>query len=268
VAVSLLVTGVPGRMGLAVVRAASENPLVRVVGALGRPGSRVKGQDAGTLAGVAAIRVPVQDDFGSALLELRPQVVVDFSTPEACADFADACVRAGTPLVTGTTGFNGPQRERLDRASTRIPLVTSPNMSVGVNVMLEAAALLARVLGPAWDAEVVELHHRLKKDAPSGTALRLAEVVARARGQDASAFRLARAGQVGERPAGEIGIQTLRGGDVVGEHTVHFLAPGERIELTHRATSRDQFAKGALRAATWIQGQPPGQYGMRDVLGL
>lgn len=267
-ATSLLVTGVPGRMGLAVVRAAAENPLVRVVGAVGRPGSRVKGQDAGTLAGVGSIRVAVQDDFGSALLELRPQAVVDFSTPEACVDIADACARAGTPLVTGTTGFNGPQRERLDRASTRIPVVASPNMSVGVHVMLEAAALLARVLGPAWDAEVVELHHRLKKDAPSGTAMRLAEVVARARGQDASAFRLVRAGAVGERPAGEIGIQTLRGGDVVGEHTLHFLAPGERIELTHRATSRDQFAKGALRAAVWIQGQPPGQYGMRDVLGL
>jgi 4-hydroxy-tetrahydrodipicolinate reductase len=256
-------------MGLAVVRAASEKS--HWCGCIGAVSGRLpagQGRAGRWPVSRAMIRVSVQDDFSSALLELRPQVIVDFSTPEACADFADACARAGTPLVTGTTGFNGPQRERLDRASTRIPVVLSPNMSVGVNVMLEAAALLARALGPSWDAEVVELHHRLKKDAPSGTALRLAEVVARARGQDDSAFRLARAGQVGERPAGEIGIQTLRGGDVVGEHTLHFLAAGERIELTHRATSRDQFAKGALRAATWIVGKPPGQYGMRDVLGL
>jgi 4-hydroxy-tetrahydrodipicolinate reductase len=268
VALALLVTGVPGRMGSAVVRAAADEPAVRLIGAVARPGSPIRGQDAGTVSGTSPLRVPIGDDFGSALTELRPEVVVDFTAAEPCVDFAEACVRAGIPFVTGTTGFSAPQRERLERASARIPLVSSPNMSVGVHVMLEAAALLGRVLGKGWDAEVLELHHRMKKDAPSGTALRLAEVVARSRGQDASVFRLARAGPVGERPLGEIGVQTLRGGDVVGEHTVYFLGPGERIELSHRATSRDQFAKGALRAALWVRNQPPGLYAMRDVLGL
>ncbi|MGZ6098898.1 MAG: 4-hydroxy-tetrahydrodipicolinate reductase [Myxococcaceae bacterium] len=267
-ALTLLVSGVPGRMGSAVVRAASEEPAVKVVGAVARPGTASRGRDVGTLSGVPALHLPLRDDFTAALAEVRPDVAVDFTTPEAATDFAEACVRQNIPFVTGTTGFTVVQRERLDRAAARIPMVISPNMSVGVHVMLEAASLLARVLGSGWDAEVLELHHRLKKDAPSGTALRIAEVVAKARGQDASAFRLARAGPVGERQVGEIGVQTLRGGDVVGEHTAFFLAPGERIEISHRATSRDQFAKGALRAALWVRGQPPGQYGMRDVLGL
>jgi 4-hydroxy-tetrahydrodipicolinate reductase len=268
VALSLLVTGVPGRMGSAVVRAAADEPAVRLIGAVGRPGSPIRGQDAGTVSGASHLSVPIGDDFASALTSLGPEVVVDFTAAEPSVDFAEACVRASIPFVTGTTGFNAPQRERLERASGRIALVSSPNMSVGVHVMLEAASLLGRVLGNAWDAEVLELHHRMKKDAPSGTALRLAEVVARSRGQDASVFRLARAGPVGERPLGEIGVQTLRGGDVVGEHTVYFLGQGERIELSHRATSRDQFAKGALRAALWVRNQPPGLYAMRDVLGL
>jgi len=268
VPLTILVAGVPGRMGSAVVRAAAEEPAVRIVGAVARPGSPVRGQDVGAVSGAPLLRLQVRDDFSAALLELRPEVVVDFTTPEAAADAADACARHGVPLVSGTTGFTDVQRERLDRAAARIPTVLSPNMSVGVHVMLEAASLLGRVLGTSWDAEVLELHHRLKRDAPSGTALRIAEVVAKARGQDASMFRLARAGPIGERPSGEIGVQTLRGGDVVGEHTVFFLAPGERIELSHRATSRDQFAKGALRAALWVRGQPSGQYGMRDVLGL
>jgi 4-hydroxy-tetrahydrodipicolinate reductase len=267
-ATTLLVAGVPGRMGSAVVRAAAEEPAVKVVGAVARPGTAARGRDIGTLSGVSALHLPLRDDFGAALADARPDVAVDFTTPESAVDFAEACARQGVPFVTGTTGFTVAQRERLDRVAARIPLVTSPNMSVGVHVMLEAASLLGRVLGTGWDTEVLELHHRLKKDAPSGTALRLAEVVAKARGQDASVLRLARAGQVGERPPGEIGVQTLRGGDVVGEHTVFFLAPGERIELSHRATSRDQFAKGALRAALWVRGQPPGHYGMRDVLGL
>ena len=267
-AITLLVSGVPGRMGSAVVRAAAEEPAVTVVGAVARPGTPSRGRDVGTLSGTSALRLPLRDDFAAALADVRPDVAVDFTTPDSAADFAEACARQGVPFVTGTTGFGPAQRERLDRAAARIPVVVSPNMSVGVHVMLEAASLLGRVLGTGWDAEVLELHHRLKKDAPSGTALRIAEVVAKARGHDASVFRLARAGQMGDRPPGEIGVQTLRGGDVVGEHTVFFLGPGERIELSHRATNRDQFAKGAIRAALWVRGQPPGQYGMRDVLGL
>jgi len=267
-ALTLLVAGVPGRMGSAVVRAAAEEPAVKVVAAVARPGTSQRGRDIGTLSGAPVLHVPLRDDFSSALLEVRPDVAVDFTNPDAATDFAESCARQGVPFVTGTTGFTSTHRDRLDKVAARIPLVISPNMSVGVHVVLEAAALLGRVLGTGWDAEVLELHHRLKKDAPSGTALRIAEVVAKSRGQDASVLRLARAGPVGERPVGEIGVQTLRGGDVVGEHTLFFIAPGERIELSHRATSRDQFAKGALRAALWVHGQPPGQYGMRDVLGL
>ena len=255
-------------MGSAVVRAAAEEPGVKVVGAVARPGTSSRGRDVGTLSGVSALHLPLRDDFSAALIDVRPDVAVDFTTPESAADFADACARQGVPFVTGTTGFTPAQRERLDRAAARIPMVLSPNMSVGVHVMLEAASLLSRVLGPGWDAEVLELHHRLKKDAPSGTALRIAEVVAKARGQDAGAMRLVRAGQVGERPSGEIGVQTLRGGDVVGEHTALFCGLGERLEITHRASSRETFARGAVRAAEWLRDRDPGLYDMQDVLGL
>jgi len=150
----------------------------------------------------------------------------------------------------------------------KIPVVMAPNMSVGVNLMIQTAAHLARVLGDDFDVEVLETHHRLKKDAPSGTAMRLAEVLAQALSRDASNFRMERHGVIGERPAKEIGVQTLRGGDVVGEHTVFFFGEGERIELTHRAGNRDQFARGAVRAARWVTSQPPGLYDMGSVLGL
>ena len=149
-------------MGSAVVRAAAEEPSVKVVGAVARPGTASRGRDVGTLSGVTALHLPLRDDFSAALMEVRPDVAVDFTNPESATDFADTCARLGVPFVTGTTGFTPVQRERLDRAAARIPVVISPNMSVGVHVMLEAASLLGRVLGTGWDAEVLELHHRLK----------------------------------------------------------------------------------------------------------
>ena len=255
-------------MGRALLRAVRDDVRFTLVGGTVKLGSGLAGQDAGLLAGLEPLGAPLFEEAEAAFAKLRPDVVIDFSHPEATAEWADVCARGGAALVVGTTGLSGAVRERLDRASRSTAVVLSPNMSVGINVLLDVAGHLVRVLGEGWDTEVLELHHRQKRDAPSGTALRLAEVLARAAGKDASVFRLARAGEVGPRAAGEIGVQTLRGGDVVGEHTVFFLSEGERIELTHRATSREQFARGAVRAAAWACAQEPGLYSMQDVLGL
>jgi 4-hydroxy-tetrahydrodipicolinate reductase len=169
----------------------------------------------------------------------------------------------------GTTGFSAKARAEVTEAAAKIPILMAPNMSVGVTLMLRLAAQAARVLGDRYDVEIVELHHRLKKDAPSGTALRLAEVVAEQLKRDpATDFKLTRSGAIGERPKKEIGIQALRGGDAVGEHTILFVGEGERLEITHRASSRDQFAQGALRAARFLVGKPPGLYDMFAVLGV
>ena len=264
----VLVTGVTGRMGAAVLRALRSDVRFLLVGGTVRPGRGQAGQDVGTLAGLGPLGARVFEDASQASAEARPEVVIDFSSPDFTAEWADLCAASGAALVVGTTGLSAAVREKLDRAARSAPVVLSPNMSVGVNVLLDVAAQMVRVLGEGWDVEVLELHHRQKRDAPSGTALRLAEVLARAAGRDASSFRLARAGEVGPRASGEIGVQTLRGGDVVGEHTVFFLSDGERIEVTHRASSREQFARGAVRAAAWACAQEPGLYSMQDVLGL
>ncbi|MGO8968662.1 MAG: 4-hydroxy-tetrahydrodipicolinate reductase [Myxococcaceae bacterium] len=264
----VLVSGISGRMGLALMRAVRGDVRFALVGGTVRPGSELVGQDAGVLFATAPLGAPLFDDVKAAFAKVRPEVVIDFSHPDATRECADICAQRGAALVVGTTGLSGAVREQLDRASRSTPVVLSPNMSVGINVLLDVAAHLVRILGEGWDTEVLELHHRQKRDAPSGTALRLAEVLARASGRDASVFRLARAGEVGPRAPGEIGVQTLRGGDVVGEHTVFFLSDGERIELTHRASSREQFARGAVRAAAWACAQEPGLYSMQDVLGL
>ncbi len=255
-------------MGLALLRAVREDVRFSLVGGTVRPGSGLGRQDAGVLAGVGPLGVPLFEDVEAAFAKVRPEVVIDFSHPDATAQWADVCAQGGAALVVGTTGLSGAVRERLDRASRSTAVVLSPNMSVGINVLFDVAVHLVRVLGEGWDVEVLELHHRQKRDAPSGTALRLAEVLARAAGRDASVFRLARAGEVGPRTPSEIGVQTLRGGDVVGEHTAYFLSDGERIEVTHRASSREQFARGAVRAAAWVCAQEPGLYSMQDVLGL
>lgn len=264
-----VITGVAGRMGSTLVRMIRDAPDLALAGGLERKGSDAVGRDAGTVAGLSGpLGVPVGDDLAAALEAGGGELVIDFTGPEASLAHARTCAARGVPLVIGSTGFTAEGKAEVAALAARIPIVLAPNMSVGVNVVLEVAAELARALGESYDVEIVEAHHRMKKDAPSGTALRLAEDIARALGRGRSSFRLAREGQVGERPAGEIGIQSLRGGDVVGEHTVFFYGEGERVELTHRATSRDQFARGALRAGRWVVGREPGLYDMQDVLGL
>jgi 4-hydroxy-tetrahydrodipicolinate reductase len=258
--VRVVVAGVAGRMGSTLVRLIALTPGLRVCGGTERAGSHMLGKDGGGFT--------VVEDLGEAIRAGQGQVAIDFTSPDAAVAHARACAEAGAALVIGTTGLSAEAQEALRVASQRVPIVQSPNMSVGVNVMFKVAAQLARVLGPSFDVEIVETHHRMKKDAPSGTALKLAEEVAGALGRGSDAFRFERHGQVGERPRPEIGLQALRGGDVVGDHTVFFFGDGERLELTHRASSRDQFAQGALRAAAWVAGKPPGRYDMADVLDL
>jgi len=195
--------------------------------------------------------------------------VIDFTHFDASAGHAERCAAAGVPIVIGSTGFTPEARARVAAVAGRIPVVLSPNMSVGVNVLFELVRQAAAALGDAYDVEIVELHHKKKKDAPSGTAVRLAEVAVEALGRDAARdLTYARHGMIGERPAREIGVQTVRGGDIVGEHTVYFCGEGERLELTHRATAREQFARGAVRAAAWVAGREAGLYDMADVLGF
>ncbi|MBI2889526.1 MAG: 4-hydroxy-tetrahydrodipicolinate reductase [Nitrospirae bacterium] len=237
-----------------------------LAGAVERAGEPDLGKDAGRLAGGADAGVPVTDDLGAALSYC--DVVIDFSLPMAAVAHAQACRRAKKAVVIGTTGLDARQETALRGFAKTIPLLLSPNMSAGVNLVFDLAARAAAML-PGYDAEIVEIHHRQKVDAPSGTALRLGEVVAGARGSRLDrAGRFERKGTIGPRRSDEIGIQTLRGGDVVGDHTLVLAGPGERIEITHRAHSRDVFAHGALRAAEWLAGRKPGWYGMADVLGL
>ena len=266
--VRVVITGVSGRMGTTLLRCVRDAEGMRVVGATERPGSTLVGLDAGLATRLGALEVSVEDDLAATLERTKPDVVVDFTSAAAGVEHARICAQKKVALVLGSTGFTPEATAEITQLATGIPIVMTPNMSIGVTVLLQVAAELTRVLGEAFDVEVVELHHRLKKDAPSGTALRLAEEIARASGRTREDFRLSREGLVGARTDREIGLQTLRGGDVVGEHTVYFLGDGERIELTHRATSRDSFALGAVRAARWVTGRAPGLYDMRDVLGL
>lgn len=260
-----VITGVSGRMGAQLVRLVRDTPGFELHGGTGKPGSASIGLDVGLAARLAPLEVTTVDALEKALE--GAEAVIDFTTPEASLHHATVCAKAGVPLVVGSTGFSPEVKAAIGALAARLPIVMAPNMSVGVNLVIEAAALLARKLGDDFDVEVVETHHRMKKDAPSGTAMRLADELVKALGRKDSDIRTARVGQIGERPHDEIGVQTLRGGDVVGEHTVFFFGDGERVELTHRATSREQFARGALRAARWLQGKAPGLYGMMDVLG-
>lgn len=264
--VKVVVTGAAGRMGTQIVRLVRGTEGMALSGAVERPGPAV-GQDVGVLAGLGPVGVVVVDDLAKALP--GADVVIDFTSHEASARHAELCAERGVALVIGSTGFTPEARARVVAAARKIPVVLSPNMSVGVNVLFELVRQAATILGADYDVEVVELHHKKKRDAPSGTAVRLGEVAAEALGRDPKdTFAFSRHGLIGERPPWQIGLQTVRGGDVVGEHTVYFFGDGERVELTHRATSREQFARGAVRAAAWIAGKPPGMHDMAAVLGL
>jgi 4-hydroxy-tetrahydrodipicolinate reductase len=262
----IAVHGAAGRMGCALVRAIAEDPTLELVAAIDRPGSDVLGRDAGEVAGTGVLGVRVSADREALA---GAQVVIDFSRPAATRAIAERCGRDGIAMVIGTTGLDAAAEEAIGALASRAPVVVAPNMSVGVTVLFHLAAEAARLLGPAFDAEIVEMHHRRKVDAPSGTALRLAEQVAAAKGLGARAFVHGRSGEVGARRDAEIGIVALRGGDVVGEHTLVLAGSGERLELTHRAHDRSLFARGALRAARWVaDGRAPGRYDMTHVLGI
>jgi 4-hydroxy-tetrahydrodipicolinate reductase len=262
-----VVTGAAGRMGSRIINVLSTSEGIALGGALERKGHALLGQDAGGPAGIAATGIKIADDLGAALTS--GDVLIDFTFPEASLGHLKACADQGKAIVIGSTGFTKEQVTEVSRLVQKVPCVLSPNMSVGVNVCFKVLADLAKILGPEFDAEIVEWHHRLKKDAPSGTAVRMGEVVAKALGRDyQKAAKYHREGMTGARTNEEIGMQTVRGGDIVGEHTVYFIGMGERIELTHRAHTRDMFARGAVRAAKWVVGKKPGLYDMQDVLGL
>lgn len=260
--VSLIVMGAAGRMGSTLARLISEAPDLTLGAVLERPGQEDK------LAVWRAGGARVDTDPAAAMNALPGAVVVDFTAPVVTMNTARLAAACGNPVVIGTTGLTDENRAELNELAARIPLLLSPNMSVGVNVLLEVLPELTRLLGDAYDVELTEIHHNRKKDAPSGTAARLVEALAEARGwKPGDVARYGREGIPGERPHAEIGVHAVRGGDVVGVHTVYYMGPGERIEVAHHAHSRENFANGALRAARWLTGQAPGRlYSMQDVL--
>lgn len=265
--IKVVVAGAAGRMGCRLVSLVREATVLTLVGALEGTGHHALGDDAGVTAGTGRTGVPITDDL-VALMQ-QGEVVIDFSAPKATLEHLRIVAQHQRAMVIGTTGFSVSELEELKSLAQPIPCVFSPNMSVGVNLIYKVIGEMAKTLGNEYDIEVIEAHHRLKKDAPSGTALKLAEILAQSVNRDLNQVGVyARKGVIGERARDEIGIQTIRAGDIVGDHTVLFGGMGERIEVTHRASSRDTFARGALRAAQWVVPQQPGLYDMIDVLGL
>jgi 4-hydroxy-tetrahydrodipicolinate reductase len=266
-ALGIIVCGVGGRMGGAVVRAVKDSAGVELVGAIDKPGSTRLGKDAGEISSAGRLGVPVSDKIESLL---KPNtVIVDFTNPEASLGFLKASSRTVTPIVIATTGFNSRQLAEVRKLSRRTPTLLSANTSLGVNVLVSLLGKAAKMLGDDYDVEIIEAHHRFKKDAPSGTALALGRLVANVLGRDLDKVAInGRKGIVGERSKKEIALLSVRAGDIVGEHTVIFGGIGERLEFIHRAHSRDTFARGAIRAAQGLAKKKPGLYGMQDVLGL
>lgn len=261
------VVGCAGRMGRTLVRTIATTDGCAVGGGSERPGNPAVGRDLGTLAGLEPLGLPVGDDPDD--LFAAVDAVLDFTAPAASTAHAALAAKHGKVHVIGTTGLEVDQAAALEHAARQTAIVFAPNMSLGVNLLFALVERVARSLDSKWDIEIVEMHHRHKVDAPSGTALALGRAAAAGRGVtlDEVAVR-ARDGIVGARAPGAIGFATLRGGDVVGDHSVIFATEGERVELTHKAASRDIFARGAVTAALWARGKPPGLYGMKDVLGL
>jgi len=266
-AIRVAIVGCAGRMGQMLLKLLINAPGVVVVGGTERRGSPAMGQDLGALAGVEPLGISVTED--ASLLFETADVVVDFTNPSATVLHASLAAKFGCAHVVGTTGLDADQIAAISRSAQRTAIVLAANMSLGVNLLQQVVEEVARILDPEWDIEIVEMHHRHKVDAPSGTALALGE--AAARGRNVALRRVARRsrdGQVGPRQRGEIGFAALRGGDVVGDHTVIFAADGERVEITHKASSREIFARGAVKAVLWAAGKKPGLYSMRDVLGF
>ncbi|HEU0265293.1 MAG TPA: 4-hydroxy-tetrahydrodipicolinate reductase [Geobacterales bacterium] len=263
----IAVCGAAGRMGQRIIVAITEAEGVTLSGALERPGHPMVGQDAGLHAGCGQLEVAISDDINAVVAGC--DVLIDFTTPLISLKNLELCALKKKSIVIGSTGFTPEQRELARELAREIPAIIAPNMSVGVNVCFKVLKDVAKTLGDDFDVEIVELHHNKKKDAPSGTAVRMGEVVAEALGRDYNKVaNYHREGICGERTKEEIGMQTVRGGDIVGEHTVYFIGQGERIEISHRAMTRDMFSRGSVRAAKWIVGKKSGIYDMQDVLGL
>ncbi len=263
----ITIIGAGGRMGCTLVRCIARADDLELAGAVECAGAPALDTDAGITAGGPSLGVRIGADLAAAVS--HADVVIDFSAREVLAANLDIVMQRGLPVVIGTTGLDAAMTAAVAAAARRTAVVQAANMSTGINLLLELLTQAAAILGLDYDVEIVETHHRHKKDAPSGTALALAGAVASGRGQALEAVMThGREGIIGARPRGEIGMHALRGGDVVGEHTVHFAADGEKLEFTHRASNREAFALGALRAARWSVGRPAGLYDMRDVLGL
>jgi 4-hydroxy-tetrahydrodipicolinate reductase len=265
--VKIAVAGAAGRMGSRITALSQEYTGLQLSGAFERKGHKDIGRDVGPLAGIGNTGVLLADSLDSIINAV--DLIISFTTIEASLEHLRLASSRGKAIVIGTTGFSKDDMKEVGEHAKKIPCVMASNMSMGVNLLLKVLQDIARVLGEGYDIEIIEAHHRMKKDAPSGTALKMAQVIADALSRNLDEVAVyARKGIIGERKPKEIGIQTIRAGDIVGEHTVIFGGLGERIEVTHKVSSRDTFARGALRAALWLSGKPAGLYDMQDVLGL
>ena len=266
-AIKVGVIGAGGRMGRMLIEAINDNPQTTLNAAIERQGSSLVGADAGEVAAIGHLNVQIVDDLQAVVDDI--DVLIDFSLPDATEKNMQVCAEHNVAMVIGTTGFNEQQEQVLAKASEKIAIVYAGNYSTGVNLSLKLLEMAAKAFGTEADVEVIEAHHKHKNDAPSGTAYMMAEAVAAARGQNLKDVAVyGREGQTGEREASTIGIHAIRGGEIIGDHTVMFIADGEVVEITHRARARMTFAAGAVRAATWVIQQEVGQYNMQDVLGL
>lgn len=266
--VKVIVVGAVGRMGKTICQTVLDSSGLELAGASERKGSKVIGQDLGEVIGAKRLGIAVVDELNQ--IASQADVLIDFTTPGATLETISVAVAHSRPIVIGTTGFSPEQHQTINSAAEKIPCLLSPNMSIGVNLLFALIEKAAATLGEAYDIEIIEAHHHLKVDAPSGTALKMAEIVCQTLGRQLDEVGVyGRKGLVGQRGKQEIAIHAVRGGDIVGEHQVVFAGPGERVELIHRAHSRQNFAQGALQAARWIINQPPGRlYSMKDVLGF
>nr|WP_299038784.1 4-hydroxy-tetrahydrodipicolinate reductase [uncultured Psychrobacter sp.] len=265
--INIGVIGAGGRMGRMLIEAVEDNPQTSLSAAIEREGSSLIGADAGEVAAIERLNIKIVDDLVSVIDDI--DVLIDFSLPDATEQNMQTCAEHKVAMVIGTTGFNEQQEQVLTEASKHIPIVYAGNYSTGVNLSLKLLGMAAKAFGNEADVEVIEAHHKHKIDAPSGTAYMMAQAVADARGQNLKEVAVyGREGQTGAREAGSIGIHAIRGGEIIGDHTVMFIADGEMVEITHRARARMTFAAGAVRATIWVIQQKAGQYNMQDVLGL
>lgn len=265
--IRIAIVGATGRMGLCLIKAVALSDKAKLTVAIARTGSHSIGNDAGVLAGISELGVKVGDDLDAALNDF--DILIDFTRPEISMNYIELCRKAGKKIIIGTTGYSDTQKIEISQAAKEIPIVLAPNMSVGVNLSLKLLEMAAKVMGDYTDIEIIEAHHRHKVDAPSGTALQMGEVIATTLGRDLKDSAIyGREGNTGERNQKTIGFSTIRAGNIVGEHTVMFADEGERLEITHKATSRMTFANGAVRAAIWLNAKEYGLFDMQDVLGL